>query len=70
MVKRMLDKYEGETLLLIIFQGKIGGILLRRHPEITLCTQQALEACRAKACTPEAIRNWYIDYKQFYSKII
>ena len=38
---------------------------LRRHPEISLHTLQALESCRAKACTPKSLSNWYTDFEQF-----
>uniref|UniRef100_A0A1X7UEV0 HTH CENPB-type domain-containing protein n=1 Tax=Amphimedon queenslandica TaxID=400682 RepID=A0A1X7UEV0_AMPQE len=66
MVTRILDKYKRPNP----FPNNIPGkdwwyAFLRRHPEITLRTPQALEACRAKACTPKAISSWYIDYEQF-----
>lgn len=38
---------------------------LKRHPEISLRTPQALESYRAKACTPTAIATWYTDFEQF-----
>lgn len=38
---------------------------LKRHPQLSLRTPQALQKCRAKACTPEAMNKWYRDYEQF-----
>lgn len=37
---------------------------LKRHPQLSERTPQALQMCRAKVCTPEAMNRWYADYEQ------
>ena len=66
MVKKILDTHNRPNPFPDIILGKDWWYaFLRRHPEISLCTPQALEACRAKACTPRAINSWYMDFEQF-----
>ena len=59
MVKQILDKHTR----LNPFNNNLPGkdwwyAFLKRHPEISLRTPQALESCRAKSCTPAGIAKW------------
>ena len=43
---------------------------LQRHPEVSMRMPhaQALQMCRASACTPEALDRWFTGYEQFLMK--
>ena len=65
-VKRWLDSNERPNPFPNNLPGKDWWYaFLRRHPDISLRTPQALETCRASACTPAVINKWYHDYEQF-----
>ena len=66
MVKKILD-HDGRANP---FPDNLPGkdwwyAFLKRHPDICMRAPHALQVCRAKACSPEAITRWYIDFEQF-----
>ena len=66
MVKKILDTHKRPNPFPDNTPGKDWWYaFLQRHPKISLRTPQALEACRAKACTPSTLSGWYTDFEQF-----
>ena len=66
MVKKILDNHPRPNPFRDNLPGKDWWYaFLKRNPEITLRTPQALESYRAKACTPAALLKWYTDFEQF-----
>ena len=38
---------------------------LKRHPKVSVRVPQALQSCRASACTTDALDRWFVGYEQF-----
>ena len=66
MVKKILDHNKKPNPFPNNLPGKCWWYaFLRRHPELSTRTPQALQMCRAKACSPEAMDKWYCEFEQF-----
>ena len=66
MVKQILDKDKRPNPFTDNRPGKDWWYaFLRRHPTITMRTPEPLQLARAKACTKEGIKKWYVAFEQF-----
>lgn len=66
MVKKILDRDHRANPFPDNMPGKDWWHgFLRRNPQLSIRTPQALQICRAKACSPETMNKWYADYEQF-----
>ena len=65
MVKQILDKDKRRNPFTDNRPGKDWWYgFLRRHPSVVMRTPEPLQLARAKACTEEAIRKWYVEFEQ------
>ena len=66
MVKRILDNNPRPNPFRDNRPGKDWWYaFLKRHPNISVRVPQALQSCRASACTPDALDRWFVGYEQF-----
>lgn len=66
MVKKILDSDKRPNPFPNNMPGKDWWhAFLKRHSELSLRTPQALQTCRAKACTEKTMDRWYYDFEQF-----
>lgn len=66
MVKKIIDKDGRPNPFKDNMPGKKWWqLFMKRHPELATRIPEPLQLARAKCCTPECIKAWYVEFDQF-----